>query len=245
MSINLEKAYFKKLEEYVGKKLNIVSNENEITIIYDVETSYVLQEEKEIFYFYCIQRNERIKIAEYYSEKEMETNFAIAIKGFFSEGIDYSGSEEIEGVVKLSDVNEIMKLHIGESYYSIMNPQKLKINLEEKGSNKYNIYLLGPNGECEYIEENEEAPFAKVRSLDSYKSRGIRGISEKLGAINSLNASSSYVFQAMIMIETMIANIDRGIREREYRINEIDCELGNYSEKIEKLKIRKRRLERE
>ena len=72
MSINLEKAYFKKLEEYVGKKLNIVSNKNEITIIYDVETSYVLQEEKEIFYFYCIQRNERIKIAEYYSEKEME-----------------------------------------------------------------------------------------------------------------------------------------------------------------------------
>lgn len=47
-------------------------------------------------------------------------------------------------MVKLSDVNEIMKLHIGESYYSIMNPQKLKINLEEKGSNKYNIYLLGP-----------------------------------------------------------------------------------------------------
>ena len=45
MSINLEKAYFKKLEEYVGKKLNIVSNENEIIIIYDVETSYVLQEE--------------------------------------------------------------------------------------------------------------------------------------------------------------------------------------------------------
>ena len=132
MSINLEKAYFKKLEEYVGKKLNIVSNENEITIIYDVETSYVLQEEKEIFYFYCIQRNERIKIAEYYSEKEMETNFAIAIKGFFSEGIDYSGLEKIEGVVKLSDVNEIMKVHIGESYYSIMNPQKLKINLEEK-----------------------------------------------------------------------------------------------------------------
>ena len=55
MSINLKKVYFKKLEEYVGKKLNIVSNENEITIIYDVETSYVLQEEKEIFYFYCIQ----------------------------------------------------------------------------------------------------------------------------------------------------------------------------------------------
>ena len=175
MSINLEKAYFKKLEEYVGKKLNIVSNENEITIIYDVETSYVLQEEKEIFYFfptyssnflkyfYCIQRNERIKIAEYYSEKEMETNFAIAIKGFFSEGIDYSGLEKIEGVVKLSDVNEIMKVHIGESYYSIMNPQKLKINLEEKGANKYNIYLLGPNGECEYIEENEEAPFGFER----------------------------------------------------------------------------------
>ena len=65
-----------------GIEEKYISNENEITIIYDVETSYVLQEEKEIFYFYCIQRNERIKIAEYYSEKEMETNFAIAIKVF-------------------------------------------------------------------------------------------------------------------------------------------------------------------
>lgn len=164
MSIDLEKAYFKKLEKYVGKKINIVSNESEITVIYDVETSYVLKEEKKLFYsFYCMQRNEYIKIAEYHSEQEMKINFAIAIKGFFSEGIDYSGSEKIEGVVKLSDVNEIMKLHIGKSYYSIMNPKKLKINLEEKGSNKYNIYLLGPNGECEYIEENEEAPFVFER----------------------------------------------------------------------------------
>lgn len=104
------------------------------------------------------------------------------------------------------------------------------------------IYIRNQRGKAE---ERFATRVAKVRSLDSYKSRGIRGISEKLGAINSLNASSSYVFQAMIMIETMIANIDRGIREREYRINEIDCELGNYSEKIEKLKIRKRRLERE
>lgn len=30
MSINLKKVYFKKLEEYVGKKLNIVSNKNKI-----------------------------------------------------------------------------------------------------------------------------------------------------------------------------------------------------------------------
>ena len=104
------------------------------------------------------------------------------------------------------------------------------------------IYIRNQRGKAE---ERFATRVAKVRSLDSYKSRGIRGISEKLGAINSLNASSSYVFKAMIMIETMIANIDRGIREREYRINEIDCELGNYSEKIEKLKIRKRRLERE
>lgn len=95
--------------------------------------------------------------------KRNGNKFCNCNKSFFSEGIDYSGLEKIEGVVKLSDVNEIMKLHIGESYYSIMNPQKLKINLEEKGSNKYNIYLLGPNGECEYIEENEEAPFVFER----------------------------------------------------------------------------------
>mgnify|MGYP003265659695 CR=1 FL=1 len=41
MSINLKKVYFKKLEEYVGKKLNIVSNENEITIIYDLSLIHI------------------------------------------------------------------------------------------------------------------------------------------------------------------------------------------------------------
>lgn len=163
MSINLEKVYLKKLEEYVGKTLNIVSNESEITVIYDVETSYVLKEEKLFYSFYCMQRNECIKIAEYHSEQEMKKKFAIAIKGFFGEEIDYSGSEEMEDTEKLSDVNKIMKSHIGERYYSIMNPQKLKINLEQKEANKYNIYLLGADGECDYIEENEEAPFVFER----------------------------------------------------------------------------------
>ena len=42
MSIDLEKAYFKKLEKYVGKKINIVSNENEIN--YEEETSKYKEE---------------------------------------------------------------------------------------------------------------------------------------------------------------------------------------------------------
>ena len=43
MSIDLEKAYFKKLEKYVGKKINIVSNESEITVIYELN---IIQKKK-------------------------------------------------------------------------------------------------------------------------------------------------------------------------------------------------------
>ncbi len=56
------------------------------------------------------------------------------------------------------------------------------------------IYIRNQRGKAE---ERFATRVAKVRSLDSYKSRGIRGISEKLGAMNSLNASSSYVFQEL------------------------------------------------
>lgn len=164
MNINFEEMYLEKLQKYVGRKLNIIQKENEIEIIYDVETSYVLKENHNKQYsFYSIQRNEIMEIAEYYSEEEMKREFAIAIKGFFSEEIDYSGSDELETAKEMSVVKGVMESRIGNEYYSVGESQEMKINLEQKGENEYNIYLLGTNGERNYIEENLEAPFVFVR----------------------------------------------------------------------------------
>lgn len=164
MNINFEEMYLEKLQKYVGRKLNIIQKENEIKIIYDVETSYVLKENHNKQYsFYSIQRNELMEIAEYYSEEEMKREFAIAIKGFFSEEIDYSGANKLETAKEMSVVKGVMESQIGNEYYSIGQSQEMKINLEQKGENEYNIYLLGTNGERNYIEENLEAPFVFVR----------------------------------------------------------------------------------
>lgn len=164
MNVSLEKVYLENLEKYVGKKLNIIQKENKIKIIDDVEMSYMIQGEANGHYlFYSIERNQPVKIAEYYSEEEMKRGFAIAIKGFFNDEIDYSGADELETLMEVSIVEKVMESHIGSKYFSIMNPQKMKINLEVKEKNKYNIYLLGPNNEYNYIEENIELPFAFER----------------------------------------------------------------------------------
>ena len=41
MSINLDDEYLKKLEKYVGKKLDIIKEENEIEFYEDVEIHYI------------------------------------------------------------------------------------------------------------------------------------------------------------------------------------------------------------
>lgn len=163
MSIYLEESYIEKLEKYVGKKLNIVQKEKEINVIADAESQYVLKEEDDHFSFYSIQRNQISIIDEYYSEEEMRRMFAITMRGFLGKEIDYSRAEEMEKVEDISEVERLMGLYVGNEYYSIMKPEKKKINLEISGKNEYNIYLLKKNEERSYIEENLEAPFAFLR----------------------------------------------------------------------------------
>lgn len=163
MSIYLEESYIEKLEKYVGRKLNIIQREKEINVICDAESQYVLKEEDNHFSFYSIQRNQISKIGEYYSEEEMRRMFAITMRGFLGKEIDYSKAEEMEKIESISDVERMMELYVGKEYYSIMKPEKKKINLEISEKKDYNIYLLKENEERSYIEENLEAPFAFAR----------------------------------------------------------------------------------
>ena len=100
------------------------------------------------------------------------------------------------------EINEVIR-RISRYQANVENLQLEKTRLlnEIDDLDNSRIYIRNQRGKAE---ERFATRVAKVRSLESYKSRGIRGISGKLGTINSLNASSSYVFQAMVMIETMI-----------------------------------------
>ena len=160
----LDDIYFEKLEKYVGKKLKIFKGENEIEFYADVEIQYILEEKDKIYSFYIVERGKRSKLAEYFSEKEMKRNLAINIGGLFGETIDYNKSEEFNNIKDLKEGKKLMELYIEPEYYSIMNPQALKINLEQgEEKDTYNIYILTNRNEKRYIEKNIDICFAFSR----------------------------------------------------------------------------------
>ena len=150
----LDDVYFEKLEKYVGKKLKIFKGENEIEFYDDVEIQYILEEKNNIYSFYIVERGKRAKLAEYFSEKEMKQRLAITIKGLFGEKTDYSNLEKFRNIKKLEEGKKLMSIYVEPEYYSIMNPEVMKINLEEGKKDRYNIYFLSNNNEKKYIEKN-------------------------------------------------------------------------------------------
>lgn len=164
MSLNLERAYIENLKKYVGKDLNIIESENRIEVIRDNEIQYILENDLNSNYvFYCVERGKKITIGRYFTEMEMRRKFAIAIKGFFGEKINYNNGDKFEEAKNIIEVENLMSLYVGEEYYSIMNPKKMKINLEEEEKGKYSIYLLGENGEKQYKEKKLDVPFVFFR----------------------------------------------------------------------------------
>ena len=163
MSLILDKLYICNLEKYVGIKLKIIQKENNTEIIQDSELRYSLELKTDnIYIFSCIERGEKIKICEYSSELEMKRKLAISIRGFMGEKINYINGDDFENTKNIVELDKLMNLYIGEKYYSISNPQTMKINLEVS-NNKYSIYLFDKNGEKIYKEENEEAPYVFYR----------------------------------------------------------------------------------
>lgn len=171
MSINLDDIYFEKLEKYVGKELNIFKEKNEIEFYADVEIQYILEEKDKIYSFYIVERGKRSKLAEYFSEKEMKQELALTIKGLFGEKIDYSNLKRFRNINSLDEGKRLMSIYVESEYYSIMNPEIMKINLENaREEYKYNIYFLNDNNEKKYIEKDIDISFAFFRFYNEARS---------------------------------------------------------------------------
>lgn len=160
MKLCLEKKYKENLERYIGRKLNIIENEDNVEIISDVEIQYILKKDGNNHYcLYLVERNHLNKLEEYKSEREMQRKFAICMKGIFDKNIDYSDEESIGNQNDLKLIDKLMESYVGKNYYSINNPEINKINLEQKYNDLYNIYFLKESGDKIYIEYEEKAPF--------------------------------------------------------------------------------------
>lgn len=164
MGLNLDSLYISNLKRYVGVELKIKQGKNNIEIIQDNELQYSLENKIDNSYsLFYIERGKRIKIAQYSSELEMKRKFAIAIRGLIGKKICYGNEDDFENAQNIIEVERLMTLHIGKEYYSIMNPEKMKINLEFNNNNRYSIYLLNQNGDKIYKEQNEKPPFIFFR----------------------------------------------------------------------------------
>ena len=168
----LDDVYFEKLEKYVGKELNIFKRENKIEFYYDWEIHYILEEKDKISSFYIVERGKkRSKLAEYFSEKEMKQELALIIKGLFGEKIDYSDLKRFRNINSLDEGKKLMSIYVESEYYSIMNPEAMKINLENaKEEYRYNIYFLNDSNEKKYIEKNIDISFAFFRFYNEARS---------------------------------------------------------------------------
>ena len=164
MRFNLEKSYIENLKKYVGKDLNIIQSENRIEVIQDSEIQYILENSSNNNYiFYFMQRGKKFILGKYSSEIEMRRKFAIAINGFFGEKINYKNADKFEEEKNIIEIERLMNLYVGKDYYSIMNPQKMKMNLEKEEKDKYSIYFLDENGQKIYKEIKVEVPFVFYR----------------------------------------------------------------------------------
>lgn len=164
MEFILDIFYIEKLEEYIGKKIKIINQRNTIKVIKDVEMQYILEEDTPNHYsFYCVERGKPSLIANYSSVIKMKRNFAIIMKGILGDSLDYSKLEKFRQVNDRTELEKLMELYIGKEYYSIIKPEKRKINLEYTREGKYNIYLLWDENQKYYFEQNAEIPFAFFR----------------------------------------------------------------------------------
>jgi len=171
MIICLDDIYFETLEKYVGKKLDIIKGENTIKFYDDVEIQYILEEKDKIYSFYIVERGKRSKLAEYFSEREMKRELALTIKAFFGEKTDYGDLKKFRNISSLEEGKKLMSIYIESEYYSIMNSEAMKINLENaEEKNRYNIYFLNDNYEKKYIERNIDISFAFFRFYNEARS---------------------------------------------------------------------------
>ena len=162
----LEKEYWENVEKFVGNRIEMEHLGDGVEFIANAEIKYRLIEISPNNYaFQIIERGQKRWEVEYKSNLEMKRRLALTLKGYFGKGMDYSKSKEFRGIKRndLEKVEELMKSYIDKDFFSINQPEILKVNLEQIGDDKFNIYVLLTNGDRIYVEENAESSFAFPR----------------------------------------------------------------------------------
>lgn len=155
----LAKEYLKRLNQYVGKDIDILENSNELTIYYDVETKYILKKNQTNYKLFVEIRNARQEMETFSTELEMKRKFALWMKGIFGPSIEYPRTEEVEAASDMISLSNMINKYIESDFFSINCLQKNKINLEKRAGDCYDIFFLNENGEKKIIEENQPAPY--------------------------------------------------------------------------------------
>ena len=100
-------------------------------------------------------------------------------KAHFEEEIDYKKWQGFHEIKNFEECKKQMNLYLEPEYYSIMQPQARKFNLE-KEQEQYNIYFLYDSGEKKYYEKGinvSDAFFHLYYDAFLFK-RGIKHIEE-------------------------------------------------------------------
>lgn len=137
----LDKEYLRKLNQYIGKNIDILEKPNELIIYYDVETRYILKKDKRQYILLIEIRNSRQKLAIFCTELEMKRKFALCIKSIFGTSIEYPYTEKIEATSDINSLNKLINKYLKSDFFSINCLQKNKINLEKRACNAYDIFF--------------------------------------------------------------------------------------------------------
>lgn len=140
--------------------------------------------------------------------------------------------------MEINDINR--KIQKNQANLEILQLEKQRLLSEIDDLDQSRTYIKKRKGEAQERFNNR---VIRVTGFAGHNSRGVAGIMSKLENINSLSAADSHVYKAMQTIEAMLGDIDNAIVKRDDRIAEINQQIGEYGDEIERLKREKRSME--
>ncbi len=182
--MDIDDIYIEQLKKYLGENAKIFRREKGIEVFHtrDIEIQYLLENTEKGYALSLIERGvKRYTMVEYFleSEKEIKRKLALTLKTHFEEEIDYKKWQGFHEIKNFEECKKQMNLYLEPEYYSIMQPQARKFNLE-KEQEQYNIYFLYDSGEKKYYEKGinvSDAFFHLYYDAFLFK-RGIKHIEE-------------------------------------------------------------------
>ena len=146
--------YIGQLEQYIGTNLKYEIINHLIKMYIDNEIYFTFNSINLNIYLY--ERDIKIELAHFETEKLVKANFAMLIRNSLKNGNNYINPEEIEKCSNLEELKRICKIHLNEQYYSIGSVQAGKVSIILDG--EYEI-LLGTANKNYSIERDSDTEY--------------------------------------------------------------------------------------